>query len=214
MKIINVGLIFAVVTLSGCVTGTRNLENLDVPAFDNQASASGTIYIGSIEDNRQFAEKPNSPSTPSVKGGLASVSKEGLSALIGRQRNGFGAAMGDVALPEGVKVQDKVRELLTVGLESRGYQVVDDSNATNKISVDVEKFWAWFSPGFASISFESNLQCNIEFERPSGNVVLDVSGYGVNKGQVASNANWELAFARAFTDFLENLDKGLDTKGL
>lgn len=199
--------------LTGCVTGTRVID-APSPEYSNELSASGTVYISSIEDSREFEQKPSSPSTPSVKGDLSSTPKEKLSTLIGRQRNGYGAAMGDVALPEGVTVSDKVRDLLTTALTSRGYKVVDEKDADNKMSVDVKKFWAWFSPGMWSVKFESNLQCEIDFQGPSKNVTLDVSGYGINKGQIASDANWKLAYNNAYVNFLENLDELLDAKGL
>jgi hypothetical protein len=64
------------------------------------------------------------------------------------------------------------------------------------------------------VSFESNIQCEIDFEQSSGDKKFEVKGYGINKGQVASNANWELAFQRAFQDFLKNLDEVLDESGL
>ena len=214
MKSIKVILIAMVFALTGCVTGTRNLENLEIPEYASDKNVSGEFYIGQISDQRQFEQKPQDPSTPSVKGKLNSLSKEQLSTLIGRQRNGFGAAMGDVALPEGLTVQDKVRDLLTVGLQSRGYDVVDNEHAANRISVDISKFWAWFSPGFASVSFEANVQCEVDVEQSSGRKTVEVKGYGINKGQVASNANWELAFQRAFQDFLENFDKVLSDNEL
>lgn len=212
MKVISGTLILMTFVLTGCVTGTRNIDIMP-PEYTNEKSVSGAIYIEAIDDKRKFEESPKSPSIPSVKGDLANISQEKLSTLVGRQRNGFGAAMGDVALLEGESIQQKVRDLLTVGLASRGYEVVDNANADTKISVDVNEFWAWFSPGFASISFESKLQCNIEFTDAAGDVSFDVSGYGINKGQVASNANWELAYQRAFTNFLEELDKILDSGG-
>lgn len=213
MKNISIVLFFTLF-LTGCVTGTRNLDNLAVPDFSAEKSASGDIYIAEILDNRVFEQKPRDPSTPSVRGNLNKTSKEKLATLIGRQRNGYGGAMGDVALPNGGTVQDKVRDLLVAGLESRGYTVVDDSNAPNRLNVSVEKFWAWFTPGFVSVSFESNLQCEIEFETSSQTQKIAVQGYGLNKGQIASNANWELAYKRAFEDFLQNLDSTLDQNKL
>lgn len=213
MKKIQCIFLLAVFTLTGCVTGTRNID-LATPDYSNEKNVTGAIYIAVINDKRGFEQKPRDPSTPSVKGNLSSTSKDKLSTLIGRQRNSYGAAMGDVALPEGVTVQDKVRELLTTGLESRGYEIVDDKNAPNQVEIDVEKFWAWFSPGMWSVSFESNLHCKIDFELPSENMTIDVTGYGINKGQVASDANWKLAYQRAYLNFLENLDKLLDAKGL
>ncbi|RBP51731.1 YajG family lipoprotein [Arenicella xantha] len=213
MKKIQIVCLLAIFTLTGCVTGTRNID-LDIPQYSNEKNVTGAIYISEIHDKRAFEQKPRAPSTPSVKGDLSATSQDKLSTLIGRQRNGYGAAMGDVALPEGQTVQDKVRELLTIGFESRGYNVVDDENAPNHVTVDIAKFWAWFSPGMWSVSFESDLQTQIEFDSSSENVTVDVTGYGINKGQVASDANWKLAYERAYLNFLENLDKLLDEKGL
>lgn len=213
MNNITLGLILISSLMTGCVTGTRSIE-LEVPEYSNDKTHSGDIYIGFIDDKRVFEAEPRSPSTPSVKGQLDKVSKERLSNLIGRQRNGFGAAMGDVALPEGGTVQEEVRDLLVSGLEERGYSVVNDENAPIRVTVDIDKFWAWFSPGYASISFESDLQCKVNFEGDLGAQSLDVRGYGINKGQIASNANWQLAYKRAFLNFLEHFDSLLDEKGL
>ncbi len=213
MKGIQFGLIFITLILNGCVTGTRSIQ-LNSPGYSNEKSTSGPIYIGVIEDKRTFEDKPRNPSTPSVTGNLSSTPKEKLSTLIGRQRNGYGKAMGDVALSNGGTVQGEVRKLLTKGLESRGYEVVSDINTPKKVTVDIDKFWAWFSPGMWTISFESKLQTKVSFAEESKERTFDVTGYGINKGQVASNANWELAYQRAFLDFLENLDKILDSEDL
>ena len=203
----------AVLLLSGCVTGTRNID-LNPPEYENVKSSEGLVYIGTIDDKRRFEAKPRDPSTPSVKGDLASSSQEKLSTLIGRQRNSYGAAMGDLALPKGGTVQEEIRDLLIRGLESRGYTIVDDENAPIKLAVQIDKFWAWFSPGMWSISFEADIQCKVIFSEASGSRVFDITGYGINKGQVASNENWELTYQRAFSDFLKNLDKILDKEGL
>lgn len=206
--------LLALLSSTACVTGTRNLQNLEIPEYSSDKSAAGSVFIGPIADKRGFEQKPKDPSTPSVKGDLSGVNAETRATLIGRQRNGYGKAMGDVALPVGVTVQDKMHALLKTGLESRGYTVVDDANADTRVAVDINEFWAWFSPGFVSVSFESKLQSDLSFESAGGKKAISVSGYGLNKGQVASDANWELAFKRAFQNFLENLDKLLDESGL
>lgn len=205
--------VLATLLLSGCVVGTRNVA-LTSPEYASGKSASGPVYIGTIVDNRTFEQKPKEPSTPSVDGELSSTPQETLSALVGRQRNSYGRAMGDIALPEGATVQDRVRDLLASALRSRGYDVVDDPNAPNTVSVVIEKFWAWFTPGMWTVGFEADLKCGIDFATPSGKQTFDVVGYGLNRGQGASNANWELAYQRAFEDFLKNLDGQLDSKGL
>ncbi|GHA20273.1 hypothetical protein GCM10008090_32820 [Arenicella chitinivorans] len=206
--------LLALLSSTACVTGTRNLQNLEIPEYTSDKSGAGLVFIGPIVDKRGFEQKPKDPSTPSVKGDLSSVSAETRATLIGRQRNGYGKAMGDVALPVGVTVQDKMHALLKTGLESRGYTVVDDANAETRVAVDINEFWAWFSPGFVSVSFESKLQSDLSVESANGKKAISVSGYGLNKGQVASDANWELAFKRGFQNFLENLDTLLDESGL
>jgi hypothetical protein len=214
MKRITFALFVLIPVLTGCVTGTRSLDNLQIPELRSVERSVGEVYIARIDDARVFEENPRSPSTPSVRGDLSSTSQETLATLIGRQRNGYGAAMGDVALPQGGTVQSVVRELLVEGLESRGYTVVEDQSSPMRVYVDVDKFWAWFSPGFAMVSFESNVQTSIEFEQPAGTRNFIIEGYGINRAQVASNANWELAFQRAFEDFLNNLDQQLSENGL
>lgn len=210
---LNMIFLAATLLLSGCVTGTRNID-LTPPGYQSDKKASGSVYIGSITDSRAFEAKPSSPSTPSVNGDLSKTSKEKLNSLIGRQRNGYGKAMGDVALPAGVTVQSEMRDLLAAGLQARGYTVTQDKNAPATMNVDIEKFWAWFSPGMWAVSFESNLQCSIDVTQKGKKKELKVVGYGVNKGQVASDANWALAYERAFEDFLKNFDKALDDAGL
>jgi len=207
-------LLTALLLLSGCVTGTRSIE-LETPNYESEITASGDIVIKDILDNRQFEAKPASPSTPSIKNNLESASAEKLSTMIGRQRNGYGRAMGDVALIEGKNVEGEMRALLTEGLESRGYTVTENANTSTALSVEIEKFWAWFTPGFWAVSFESALESNLKFNKADGSQAnIKVSGYGLNKGQVASDANWKLAYKRAFENFLENLDKALDKEGL
>jgi uncharacterized lipoprotein YajG len=210
---IKLSILVATLFLTGCVVGTRNID-LAVPDYQNDKSSAGNIYIGIIEDSRAFEIEPDSPSTPSVDGDLLTTSKEALSTLVGRQRNGYGAAMGSVALPDGGSVQQEVRELMKEGLESRGYTVSNDENSSIKVSIEVKKFWAWFSPGMWAVSFESQLECKLVVESESGKKEFNVSGYGINKGQVASDDNWKLAYQRAFSDFLTNLDKTLDESGL
>jgi uncharacterized lipoprotein YajG len=203
------GVLLASALLTGCVTGTRNVD-LAPSKHANDKTASGQAYINFVEDKRVFESKPASPSTPSVDGDLAKTSKDKLATLIGRQRNGYGMAMGDVALPKSETVQTEMKALLKEGLESRGYTVTDNKNAPVKLDVDIEKFWAWFSPGMFAVSFEANLACKINYADAQGSKVFEVAGYGLNKGQVASDANWALAYQRAFDDFLKNLDKKLD----
>ncbi|WP_088916683.1 hypothetical protein [Granulosicoccus antarcticus] len=205
----------ALLLLSGCVTGTRSIDiGPSSTTLENRSSSKGTIYIANIEDNRQFEQKPASPSTPSVDGTLSAETPESLATYIGRQRSGYGKALGSVKLPEGETVQQKMRDALTSSLQSNGYIVTEESSAPLQLDVDINQFWAWFSPGFWSVSFSGIIESTLTFTGIGENTVLAVDGNGLNRGQVASNANWALAYSRTFDDFLENLKTAMETAGL
>ncbi|WP_018995704.1 YajG family lipoprotein [Hirschia maritima] len=198
--------------LGGCVTGTRNVD-LVMDSFSNEKTASGEVYIVDISDNRSFEQKPREPSTPSTKGNLEAMSKDQLSNLIGRQRNGYGKAMGMVALPESGTVQSEMRKLIVEGLESRGYTVSENPSASIQLKIDISEFWAWYTPGMFAVKFEAKIGSELNF---SGSIdqSVAISARSMNKAQIASDANWRLAYKRAFGIFLDDLDKKLDEAGL
>ena len=208
-KTFQLALLLSVIFLNGCVTGTRNIA-LEVPTSIATDTPKGSVYISAINDLRVFEQKPKSPRTPSVKGKLDKTTIDERAKLIGRQRNGYGMAMGSVALEEGRTVQDETTELLTTALKNRGYKLSDSADGAIAISADIEKFWAWFVPGFVSISFESEVAIKLNANNRSSLV----TGAGLNKGQIASNANWALTYQRAYQDFLNDVDQALADLGL
>ncbi len=103
---------------------------------------------------------------------------------------------------------------MSEGLRSRGYILTDKEDATVKIDVSVNRFWGWFTPGMWVVSFETQIGTTLDISTSSGDQKLDIEGYGINHGQVASDANWRLAFDRGFADYLEELDAALHEAGL
>ncbi len=211
-NLINLTVLLSVIFLSGCVVGTRTVS-LSIPEFPDNKVGKGEIFISSIEDNRVFESKPAQPNIPSVKGNLDSMSKDERSRMIGRQRNGYGMAMGDIALPADDSVIKQTKVLLEEALNSRGYAIAKNSDASKSASVSIDEFWAWFSPGMFTVSFEARVYCTMKFTKSDDSSTIVVKGYGINKGQIASNANWQLAYKRAFNDFLLKLDAELDKAG-
>ncbi len=212
-KLALVGLCSAVF-LSGCVAGTQNVA-LNTPQYTNDKTASGSIFIAEIVDNRVFEDQPKSPSTPSVDGDLASTSPETLATLIGRMRNGYGKAMGSIATEAGRTIQDEVRELLTAALQGRGYSVVNDASAASAtLGVRVDKFWSWFQPGAFTFDVDAEISCNLLYSDAGGQQSFDVSGRGNNTGAGRIGANVALTYERAYSDFLANLDAAMDGVGL
>ena len=149
-----------------------------------------------------------------MDGNLDETTPGQLARSIGRQRNSFGKAMGDVALANDSNVQDEIRRLLVAGFTSRGYSIEDVDSALLVANVDISKFWGWFRPGFASIGFETDIQCDVDINGDGVQQTVSVSGHGLNKGQVASDANWGLSFKRAIEDFLVNFDTAMERAGL
>jgi hypothetical protein len=92
--------IAALSSQAGCVTGRRTFE-LPIAAHEVPAANKGRVYIGAVTDDRQFENRPSEPSTPSIDGDVTKLSAAQKDQMIGRQRNGFGKAMGDIALAQG-----------------------------------------------------------------------------------------------------------------
>jgi hypothetical protein len=199
---------------AGCVTGRRMLTvpatRIDAPA----ASVRGHIYISAITDARQFQNKPPDPSTPSIDGDVTRMSAQQKDMMVGRQRNGYGHAMGDVALADGDSVTLRTRHLVEQGLRQQGYEVVADPSAPNSVAVSIDKFWAWTTPGFVVLTFEAQLECNISVTNRTGTHTATVKGYALNHGQVAKDENWLEALDPAFHDFVTNLSGATAGLGL
>ncbi len=209
MKLVKL-LTILTLTLSAtaCVTGTREIS-LEVPEASSGFSKSGAVFIAEIKDSRGFEQKPKIPETPSVSGKLETKSPSELSSLIGRQRNGYGGAMGSVALQES-SVQAETRKLVEASLKARGYTIASSAEGARELNIDIQKFWAWMVPGFVSIGFESELDLTLR----TNDQTVSVTGKGNNEGQIASDANWALTYKRAFQDLLDNLENGLTVIGL
>lgn len=205
-------IVFAAATIllqSGCVTGRRTLT-LDVPSGNIPAATKGKVYIASVTDNREFQNKPSDPSTPSIDGDVTMLSAEGKDRMIGRQRGGFGNAMGDIALANNDTVTQRVRMLVTEGLKRGGYEVAADPAGAIPITVSVDKFWAWMTPGMWALTFESRISTRITMKTAAGNNSFVVLGNGLNHGQVAKDGNWVEAFEPAFQDYLAGFKRELD----
>lgn len=201
--------------LSGCVTGRRSfdvgLESGSIAPAD--AAPKGTLAFVNVSDARHFENKPSDPSTPSIHGDINSISAAERSRFIGRQRNTFGHAMGDIVLPDGKTVQTKIVEIMTEGLKRRGYSVVAGNPALGTVEVEVQDFWSWTTPGFWALSFEARIGCNVSMEYGGRKASFQVRGYALNHGQIAKDKNWQEAYEEAFADFLKDFDLKLKDNG-
>lgn len=128
----------------------------------------------------------------------------------------MGHAFGDILLQSG-NVESVSRELVANALASRGYSVLPADQApadAPHVSVDIRQFRAWFTPGMWSASIEARVETLLSIAGPKGDRTIDVKGYGYNAIQVARDANWQLAYQRAFEDYLKRFDEAATNNGL
>jgi uncharacterized lipoprotein YajG len=195
-------LAMTVLLFSGCVTGQRALTLTTPPITTPPAADKGALCIVSVTDNRVFQNNPSDPSIPSINGDVNTLTAGQKDVMIGRQRNTYGKAMGDIALTKGDSVTQRAQSLVETALKQRGYQITNDSSAPVTAAVSVDEFWAWFSPGAWSVSFEAKVTCTLTLTKANSPTTVTIKGYGLNRGQVARDANWQKVFDIAFADFL------------
>jgi len=180
--------------LAGCATSRSEIK-LQSPVVSPATTAAGAgrvIVIKSVTDERVFEQAPSDPSTPSLGfGGSDYASTQEKSHAIGRKRNSFGQALGDVLLQKGQAVEDVIRTNLGVALEDSGYQVKSLADAgANPIVLDVriKKFWSWLRPGFWAITLHSDITTDLQTE--GGEVTIPVKVHVEDKRQIVSDTAW------------------------
>lgn len=139
--------------LAGCAAGRTTV---DVPAPQSTNPSTGKyVRIDSAQDKRTFTVAPPSADMASLDPD-EDTSDASKARAIGRKRNGYGKALGDVVLPQGKTVSGLVEGALTTGFQEAGYIVVkpgDPEFATAApVSAEIIDFWAWFQPGFWSVT--------------------------------------------------------------
>jgi hypothetical protein len=143
-----------VALLSGCAAG-RTVVPASIDSGLNPVQGTA-VRIEPVQDARIFAVKPPSPDTPSLMEDNEIGDKTITSRAVGRKRGGFGAALGDVLLPEGQTVPLLVEAAVARALRESGYRVIERDGPGHEqavpIAVRIDRFWSWFNPGFASVT--------------------------------------------------------------
>jgi len=179
-RLIITALILAASTaLVGCAT-SRSEVKLATPGATATPGAGvaaatatkGFAVIRTVADQRSFEQAPDDPSTPSLgfEGAQQATAETKLRA-IGRKRNTFGQALGDVLLQGGQTVEIVVRDTLADALRQSGYQVVDAASAPPSallVDVHVKDFWAWLNPGFWAITVNARIATDLQMAGQPG----------------------------------------------
>ncbi|WP_333680175.1 hypothetical protein [Dyella sp.] len=194
----------AVLLMSGCATSRSEIK-LHSPTVvsptTTESSGQHVVVIGKITDERVFAEAPDDPSTPTLGfGGADKATAEIKARAVGRKRNTYGKALGDVLLQPGQTVEGTVRENLVAAFEQAGYRVKEESGAGPSplvVDVHIKQFWSWFTPGVFAVTLSNNIATDLVFNGTGAPVT--VSTHVENYYAIATDGDW-----------IETVDKGLD----
>jgi uncharacterized lipoprotein YajG len=201
---INVSILVACMALAGCATSRSEIKLGSPTAQTGNAPSSGRLaVIRSITDERVFEQAPKDPSTPSLGFGGADKSSTELKArAIGRKRNTYGKALGDVLLEGDQTVEGVVRENLTAALTQAGYQV-EAGNAAGAsslvIDVRIKQFWAWFQPGFWAIKLHTNIVTDLDIAGAPAPTTITV--HAEDSRQMATEGAWMEIVGKALDEY-------------
>lgn len=165
-----IAIVAAGIITAGCAVGRSEVKLASPGAEPSQAApATGKVVVlRTVKDERRFEEAPKDPSTPSLDGGASKASADEKARAIGRKRNSYGMAMGDVLLESGTSVEKAVRENLAAAFRDAGFQV-RDSAVPGAMIVDarIRKFWSWMTPGVFAISIEATIETELSAQGAS-----------------------------------------------
>ena len=118
LKLVSSLLIAIVAT--GCATSRSNLD-VQIPKAQNAQSNGKQVFINSVADKRAFQVNPPNPDIPSLDPSEDQNEQIKLRA-IGRKRNGFGKALGDMLLKEGETVQSLTNQSIQQAFTEKATQ--------------------------------------------------------------------------------------------
>jgi len=201
--------LLAFALLTGCATSRSEISlgspQMTPPTVEN---ASGRVaVIRTITDERHFEQDPGDPSTPSLGFEGADKATADIKArAIGRKRNTFGKALGDVLLENGQTVDGVVRANTAAALEQAGYRVMDSAPAGSNpliIDIHIKKFWAWFQPGFWAITLNTNISTKLDLSGSSTPTSIDV--HAKESRMAATDSAWMEIIQKALTEYRSQL---------
>ena len=192
---------------SGCATTTStvDVQHAQAPAV----AAKGFAKITEVRDIRRFEAAPKEPSTPSLENAQELKNAAITSRAIARKRGGYGMAFANVLLPEGRTVELVVREAVAKALIEQGYEVVDAKSPQYEkalpMQVDIDQFWAWFTPGFWQVTVEFRGLLLVKAEGLTGRKEDIVRGNAEVKGMAVTDSEWKEVVVAGVNDLTKNL---------
>lgn len=198
-------LISALALLNGCATSRSEIKLSSPISTPSVAVASNgkTAVIRFVKDERVFEQAPKDASTPSLGfEGADQATAETKMRAIGRKRNGYGKALGDILLQSGQTVESVIRENLSAALVQAGYQVKNENTAGQSplvIDVHIKQFWAWFQPGFWALTLKANIGTDLAISGAQS--PISINTHSEFNRQVATESAWMDIVNKALEDY-------------
>jgi uncharacterized lipoprotein YajG len=210
LKLVSSLLIAIVAT--GCATSRSNLD-VQIPKAQNAQSNGKQVFINSVADKRAFQVNPPNPDIPSLDPSEDQNEQIKLRA-IGRKRNGFGKALGDMLLKEGETVQSLTNQSIQQAFTEKGYTVLSSKDQVTKdtyiVDANIQKFWAWMNPGFWQITLSSEISTDLAIKAPKGATSQQISVKAADGYQVATEANWTEIIQKSIQLYINDLKSKLN----
>jgi hypothetical protein len=185
-------------------------SEIAVPSQSSTQPESGVaVVVLPPVDGRRFEAAPNVPSIPSLKEQGQITDVRITSRAVGRKRNGYGSALGDVLLLPPQTTSSIVADAVKAGLQDSGFRIVDAADpayaSARKISVRINEFWTWITPGFGSIKLDNSTDLTLEgdisaLSTPARIQVHETKGYFA-----ISESDWSPFIDSALRDVREKV---------
>jgi hypothetical protein len=161
--------VMCLASLSACAV-TRSEVAISGPSSTQPDAGIAVILLPPV-DARRFEVAPKVPSIPSLKEPTQITDPQITSRAVARKRNGYGMAMGDVLLTPPQTASSLVGDAVKAGLRDSGYRIVEAGDpsyaAAPKVSVRINEFWTWITPGFGSIKLDNITNLTLEGNLPA-----------------------------------------------
>ncbi len=202
-------------SLSACAA-SRSVVTLDQAKITAPAQTQAVaVKIVQVTDARTFEEDPPNPSDPSLSGD--DVHDAALKArAIGRKRNSYGMAMGDVMLPEGSTVSGVIRTAIANGFREAGYRVVEAGqegfDQARPLSLRINAYWCWFQPGFFGVTVHNRSRIDITGPLPNGASSLEIKGGAKDTMMAVTEDDWQNIASEGLASLTANTAAALQGK--
>ena len=202
----------ALFLLGGCAT-SRSVLDIPAPAAGPASSPNGKqVLINSVSDKRVFEAQPGSPSIPSLDADEQIDASIKLRA-VGRKRNTFGKALGDILLKEGQTVEALTSAAIRQAFAEQGYTVITSKEQAvgvpYTVDASIDKFWSWMNPGFASITLSTEISTSLSVKSPGGADLQTVYVKASDNYQTGMEENWVEVINKAVRAYVDALKKRL-----